>query len=79
MGKEALSIESTRNMLLQTGQDCTKSQYIAVTGQACDVDGLITAHMCQSFKFGEITMEESNCLDVEFVKRFTKGNHGGVV
>ena len=56
-----------------------KRQYLAATGRVRGADDVIAYHVRQSFKPGESTPEEANSLGVEFVKRFTKGNHAFVV
>ena len=82
--------QKTDNGKLITGYACdsrtadaefllAKRQYIAATGRVRGADDVIAYHVRQSFRPGEITPEEANRLDVEFTKRFTKGNHAFVV
>ena len=82
--------KKTDNGKLITGYACdsrtadaefllAKRQYIAATGRVRGADDVIAYHVRQSFRPGEITPEEANRLDVEFTKRFTKGNHAFVV
>ena len=82
--------KKTDNGRLITGYACdsrtadeefllAKRQYIAATGRVRSADDVIAYHVRQSFRPGEITPEEANRLDVEFAKRFTKGNHAFVV
>ena len=76
--------QKTDNGKLITGYGCdsrtadaefllAKRQYITATGRVRGADDVIAYHVRQSFKPGEITPEEANCLGVEFAKRFTKG------
>jgi len=56
-----------------------KRQYIAATGRVRGANDVIAYHVRQSFRPGEITLEEANRLGVEFARRFTKENHAFVV
>ena len=82
--------KKTDNGRLITGYACdsrtadaefllAKRQYLAATGRVRGADDVISYHVRQSFRPGEITPEEANRLGVEFAKRFTKGNHAFVV
>ena len=51
----------------------------AATGHSRGRDDVLAYQVLQSFKTGEITAEEANCLGVEFARRFTKGNHAFIV
>ena len=78
--------QKTDHGRLITGYECdsrvadaefmlAKRQYIVTTGRVRGADDVIAYHVRQSFRPGEITLEETNRLGVEFAKRFTKGNH----
>ena len=82
--------KKTDNGKLITGYACdsrtadaefllAKWQYIAATGRVRGANDVIAYHVRQSFRPGEITLEEANRLGVEFSRRFTKENHAFVV
>ena len=52
----------------------SKREYFTLTGRRKEHD-VIAYQIRQSFKPGEITEEEDNCIGYEFVERFLKGKH----
>ena len=57
----------------------SKQQYAIVTGREQERGGVITYHIRQSFKPGEVTPEEANQIGYELAMRFTRGNHAFIV
>ena len=56
----------------------SKREYFQLTGRKQDSD-VIAYQVRQSFKPGEITPEEANCIGYEFAERFLKGNHAFII
>ena len=56
----------------------TKRQYELATGRSQKSD-VIAYQVRQSFKPGEVTPEEANCIGYEFAERFLKGKHAFIV
>lgn len=56
----------------------SKCEYFQLTGRRQDRD-VIAYQVHQSFRPGEITLEETNRIGYEFAERFLKGNHAFIV
>ena len=85
----ATNPEKTNDQELITAYECdpkiadsefllSKKQYEILTGRK-QKNEVIPYQVRQSFKPGEISPEEANCVGYEFAERFLKGNYAFIV